>query len=88
VTCNHTIDHAAYKFQHVVIESLGAYGEEAWHFIQQLDLRLCAVTQDTRSASYLLQRLSVAVQRGNAACMLGNIAGNNGQNGYFCGVVE
>jgi hypothetical protein len=30
----HAIDHAAYKFQPVAIETFGAYGGEAWDFIQ------------------------------------------------------
>jgi hypothetical protein len=79
----HAIDHAVYKFQPVAIETLGAYGEDSWDFIQQLGRRLRTVTQDTRSASYLLQRLSVAVQRGNAACILGTIADNEGQMDNF-----
>jgi hypothetical protein len=79
----HAIDHAVYKFQPVAIETPGAYGEDSWDFIQQLGRRLCTVTQDTRSASYLLQRLSVAVQRGNADCILGTIADNEGQMDIF-----
>jgi hypothetical protein len=77
------IDHAVYKFQPVAIETLGAYGEDSWDFIQQLGRRLRTVTRDTRSASYLLHRLSVAVQRGNAACILGTIADNEGQMDNF-----
>jgi hypothetical protein len=41
----HAIDHAAYKFQPVAIKTLGAYGEEAWDFIQQLGRRLRTVTK-------------------------------------------
>jgi hypothetical protein len=36
----HAIDHAAYKFQPVAIETFDAYGGEAWDFIQQLGCRL------------------------------------------------
>jgi hypothetical protein len=50
----HAIDHAAYKFQPVAIETFGAYDGEAWDFSCS---RLRTVTQDTRSASYLLRRL-------------------------------
>jgi hypothetical protein len=53
----HAIDHAAYKLKPKAIETFGAYGGEAWDFIQQLGCRLRTVTQDTRSASYLLRRL-------------------------------
>ena len=41
------------------------------------------MTQDTRSTMFLLQRLSVAVQRGNAACVYGTIAGDGGLSDFF-----
>ena len=42
-------------------------------FLKELGHRLSATTGDTKSYSYLLQRLSVAVQRGNAASILGTL---------------
>ena len=41
--------------------------------LSQLGHRLSATTGDTKSYSYLLQRLSVAVQRGNAASIIGTL---------------
>jgi len=35
-----------------------------------LDHRIQAVCRDTRVIMFLMQRLSVAIQRGNAACIL------------------
>ena len=47
--------------------SLGPIGIEATYFLQELGRRIVAVTQELRSMSFLWQRLSVAVQRGNAS---------------------
>ena len=41
------------------------------------------MTQDTRSTMFLLQRLSVAVQRGNAACVLGTVAEDGSLSDFF-----
>jgi len=52
------------------VESLGALGEEASNFFRNLGHRIKSVTTELRSFQFLMQRLSVAVQRGNAACVL------------------
>ena len=60
-------------FVPIAIETFGAFGEEAAKFMSELGRRLTRKTQDSRSASFLFQRLSMTVQRGNAACVLGTI---------------
>ena len=60
-------------FVPIAIETFGAFGEEAAKFMSELGRRLTRTTQDSRSASFLFQRLSVTMQRGNAACVLGTI---------------
>ena len=60
-----------YQFIPIAIETLGPIVTEATSFIQELGRRIVAVTQELRSMSFLWQRLSVAVQRGNAACIAG-----------------
>jgi len=42
-----------------------------------------AVSQDTRAGMFLMQRLSVAMQRGNVACILGNIADDDFTTEFF-----
>ena len=54
----------------LAVETLGALGEEASAFSCDLGHRIAAVTSEPRSYQFVLQRLSLAVQRGNAACML------------------
>ena len=43
-------------------------------FLKDLGHRLARVTGEEKSTTYLLQRLSVAVQWGNTASVLGTIA--------------
>ena len=72
-----TVNDIAYIFQPIAIETLGAFGEAAMDFISDLGRKLKTVSQDTRAQMFLLQRLSVAMQRGNAACVLGTLADND-----------
>ncbi len=61
----------AYLFQPVAIETSGAIGPKTRTFLRELGRRVAAETREARSTSFLLQRLSVAIQRGNAAAVLG-----------------
>jgi len=40
-------------------------------FFRQLGRRIQTTTADTRSFTFLMQRLSVDIQRGNAVCVAG-----------------
>ena len=60
-----------YFFVPIAVETFGAFGEEARCFFNDLDRRIGEVTKESRSFSFLIQRVSVAIQRGNAACVLG-----------------
>ena len=62
-----------YSFKPVAVETLGALGEEASAFFQDLGRRITAVTAETCSFQFLMQRLSVTLQRSNAACILGTV---------------
>ena len=53
------------------IETSGACGSLTLEFLRDLGNRLRQATGEESSFAYLLQRLSVAVQRGNAASVLG-----------------
>ncbi|KAK8720595.1 hypothetical protein OTU49_013221 [Cherax quadricarinatus] len=60
-----------YMFVPIGSETLGSWGKSASKFLKELGKRLIRVTRDPRAASFLFQRLSAAVQRGNACCILG-----------------
>ena len=61
----------SHSFTPVAIETSGVVGPQSLAFLKDLGRRMRQVTGEERSLSYLLQRVSVAVQRGNAASVLG-----------------
>ena len=58
-------------FVPIAIETFGPWHEEGLNFMKELGRRITARTFDTRETSFVLQQISVAVQRGNAAAFLG-----------------
>jgi len=65
------------------IDSLGALGEEASDFFRNLGHRITSATTEPRPFQCLMQRLSIAVQRGNAACELGTVPASIGLDEPF-----
>ena len=63
------VDHI---FVPIAIETLGPMGPEAKHFLQELGRRLNDHTGESRSASFLQQQISMAIQKGNALAMMGS----------------
>jgi hypothetical protein len=64
-------------FQPFAIETTGVWGESALALVKDIGHRTSAVTHDTRSTMFLRQRISTAVQRGNAFCVLGTLVNQN-----------
>ena len=64
---------SAYIFYPVAIETLGAWGKDAQGLVSELGKRLAGMTGDPRSLAFLRQRLGIAMQRGNAAAILGTL---------------
>ena len=63
----------AYLLQPVALETCGTVGPESMSFLRNLGKRLRSVTGEPSSFAYLLQRLSVTIQVGNLASMLGSL---------------
>ena len=61
----------SYMFQPVSIETSGAIGPSTYRFLKSLGRRVSQESGEPRTTEYLMQRLSVAAQRGNAAAVLG-----------------
>ena len=59
------------NFVPIAIETFGVFGPEAASFFGELGRRIRAETGDPRSLQFLLQGISVAVQRSNAVAVLG-----------------
>ena len=68
---------AGYSFTPVAIETFGAMGKMSLTFVKELGHRVRQCTGEVKARAYLLQRLSVAVQRGNAASVLGSVGGQS-----------
>jgi len=69
-----------FHFVPVAVETLGALGEEADSFIHELGRRITTITGERRATEFLLQRLSVAIQRGNAASVMGTVDWQSNNN--------
>ena len=68
----------SHYFVPIAIETLGTMGHEARCFLKELSHRIYLATEDSQAHQNLIQRLSVAVQRGNAAAVLGCIGVGKG----------
>ena len=72
-----------HAFTPVAIETSGVFGPQTMAFLKELGQRLAQASGDERSTTYLFQRLSVAVQRGNSASVLGTTGQLPGQDFLF-----
>ena len=62
---------SSHCFVPVAVETLGVFGKEARRFFREVAQRMRLATGEQLAHQYLLQRISVAVQRGNVAAVLG-----------------
>ena len=60
----------SYLFQPIAVETNGSVGLESLQFLKQLGQRIWAVKGEPSSYAYLLHRLSMAIQIGNAVSVL------------------
>ena len=69
--------YAALQATHVVVpvavEMMGSWCKEGLDFVRELGRRMSMITNDPRETIFLLQRIAVAVQRGNAASCAGTL---------------
>ena len=63
-----------YIFQPVALEVQGFLGDSSEIFITRLCKMLCRSLDDQQGGSFLKQRISMALQIGNAACVLGTLS--------------
>ena len=60
----------------VAVETAGAMGTDALDFFADVGGRIRAVTQEAQARAFVIQQVSVALQRGNAAAVLGTMGGH------------
>ena len=62
-----------YHFTPISSETFGAWGPMTLKFLSDIGKELIAHTGEKRSGFFLLQRLGICIQRGNAASILGSL---------------
>lgn len=55
------------------VETFGPWGEKAKSFFKELGEKIKSACHEPRASSFLMQRISLAIQRGNAASVLGTL---------------
>ena len=64
---------SSFQFAPVGIETLGAWGESAKSLVHKIGMRIREATGDNRATTFLIQRLSIDIQRGNAISVMATI---------------
>ncbi|CAH2251006.1 jg11783 [Pararge aegeria aegeria] len=62
-----------YVFAALAFETLGPWSSDTKNFINIVSQKLVLTSGDPRAGAYLAQRLSLAIQRGNSASILGTM---------------
>ena len=71
-------------FPWVGIETYGAYGPQGLKLVKQIGKKIQDATGEKLSTFYLFQRISIAIQRGNAQCVQGCVKDrSSGLEGLF-----
>ena len=65
----------SYLFTPISIETIGAVGPKSLRFLKDLGTKIMRQSGDPHSYSYLMQRLSVTIQKSNMVAVLGSIEG-------------
>jgi hypothetical protein len=72
-----------YHFVPVAVETFGAWGSQGLNLIKEIGRRIQDVTGEKRATFYLPQNISIAIQRGNAACIIGSAPATEGLDEVF-----
>ena len=77
-----------YHFVPVGAETYGAFGPEGLKLLKKIGSKIREVTGEKRSTYFLLESISMAIQRANAACVIGTAPASEGLEGLFDFVYE
>lgn len=64
---------ANYHFVAFAVESLGPWSKEAVDLLKKIGSNLIRASGEPKSKQYLFQRVSLAIQHGNAMCVISSI---------------
>ena len=73
-----------YNFTPLAFETFGSIGPETSLFLKRLGKLMARSTGEPKSLDFLLQRISVAIQRGNAISVLGTFNESTSDNVFLC----
>ena len=59
-------------FTPIAIETGGVWNNQASEFVKELGKRITIITEEVRETSYIVQQVSVAIQRGNMLSFIGS----------------
>ena len=65
------------------METYGAWGPQGLKLIKDIGRKIRDVTGEKRSTFFLSQSISIAIQKGNAACLMGTVPNSEGLEGVF-----
>ena len=60
-----------YHFVPMGVETYGAYGPQGYKLVKQIGKRIQDAIGEKLSTFYLFQSISMAIQKGNAVCVIG-----------------
>ena len=67
-----------YFFVPIGLETFGSWGTEGIKLIKEIGRKVTIATGEKRSTSFISQSISMAIQRGNANCVLGTVPHSEG----------
>ena len=70
-------------FEPFGVETLGPWGPSAHQVFKDIAKRLVDASRDQRAGLFLGQRISIAIQRGNAASVLGTFPIDSDVDEFF-----
>ena len=73
----------SYWFTSVGVETFGSWGSEGHKLVKEIGKKVMEETGEKRSAFFLFQSISIAIQRGNASCVLGTVPHSEGLEEIF-----
>ena len=67
----------------IAVETLGSWADMGLKFMKDLGARIDEQTGEKSSTNFLFQSIGIAIQRGNAACVMGTAPSAGGLEGLF-----
>ena len=69
-----------YEVEPIGLETSGAFGHNAQKIVRKIGDKISAITGEKKSQEYLVQSLSIALQRGNARCIMMSLPATESMN--------